>query len=236
MQALILAGGLGTRLRPITDTIPKPMVTVLGRPFLYHQLELLRGSGITDIVLSVGYLGEKIRDYFGDGSSMGVRIRYSFEDKPMGTGGGLRAAGGLLEKEFFVVYGDSYLPVDYGEIELYFRASGKTGLIVAYDNSEDTTVPCNVSMDSNRLVTKYRKNSSGGDCTLVEAGVLAFRKKVIAMLPDGPASMEEALFPALIERGELACFVTHQRFFDIGSPGRLMRFQGYLNDHIKDAL
>ncbi|HLC18660.1 MAG TPA: nucleotidyltransferase family protein [Thermodesulfobacteriota bacterium] len=238
MQAFILAGGLGTRLRPITYTIPKPMVTVLGRPFLSYQLDLLRYCGVTDVVLSVGYLGEKIREYFGDGSSMEVSIRYSFEQSPKGTGGALKAAEKLLEDEFFVIYADSYLPVDLRVVEGFFRATGRAGLLVACDNSEDTLVLPNVSVDKDRFVTAYEKDSNRAALTLVEAGVLAFRKKVLDLLPEGPwpLSLEKVLFPKLIESRELVCFETDQRFYDIGSPERLRRFQEYLNDHIKNAL
>src|SRR3990172_6891177 len=123
MQAFILAGGLGPGVGPITYSIKKPMVTVLGRPFLSYQLDLLRYCGVTDVVLSVGYLGEKIREYFGDGSSMEVSIRYSFEQSPKSTGGALKAAGKLPQKQIFLIYADSYLPVDLRVVEGFFRAT-----------------------------------------------------------------------------------------------------------------
>jgi NDP-sugar pyrophosphorylase family protein len=227
MQALILAGGLGTRLRPITDQIPKPMVPVRGKPFLARQMEFLRDNGIADIVLSVGYLGDQIRNYFGDGAAMDLRIAYSFEEKPMGTGGGLKLAAHLLKEEFFVLYGDSYLPIDYKEVEDAFKSFGKAGLLVAYDNKlGDTTVPCNVSIDDDMLVTEYRKGGDGKDLYLVEAGVLAFNRSVLDLIPDKkPVSLEQEIFPGLIARKELACFTTRQRFYDIGLPDRLRKLE-----------
>lgn len=226
MQALILAGGLGIRLRSITSTMPKPMVPILGKPFLEYQLELLKNSGITDVVLSVGYLGHKIADYFGDGSRIGLRITYSLEQAPMGTGGGVKLASHLLSGEFFVVYGDSYLPVDFRKVKNCFMASGRIALVVAYDNSSgDANVPCNISVNGNSLVTGYEKDSTNSNLTLVEAGVLVFKKRLLDLIPEGrPVSLENEVFPVLIARKELVCFVTSQRFYDIGLPDRLREF------------
>ncbi|MBE9529218.1 MAG: nucleotidyltransferase family protein [Proteobacteria bacterium] len=227
MQALILAGGLGTRLGAITKQIPKPMVPINGRPFLEIQMEYLRENGITDIVLSVGYLGDQIEEYFGDGSGMGLKIEYSFEDVPVGTGGGVKLAADKLHEEFFLLYGDSYLPIDYREVEEAFKASGKTGLLVAYDNRlGDTTVPCNLSVDSDMLVTEYRKDAKSEELHLVEAGVLAFKKSVLDLIPNtGPTSLEEEVFARLIADKEMACFTTRQRFYDIGLPERLEKLE-----------
>lgn len=238
MQALILAGGVGTRLRPLTNIIPKPMVPILGKPFLEYQIELLKSYGITDVILSIGYLGEQIREHFGNGSKMGLHITYSFEKKLMGTGGGIRLASNLLNNEFFVIYGDSYLPIDYREVEDFFKASDKIGLLVAYDNKlEDASVPCNISIDKNFFVVKYAKNSNDKDLCLVEAGVLAFKKTVLDFIPNGKSvSLENEIFSILTDQKELISFVTPQRFYDIGSPDRLQKFEEYLNDHIKNTL
>jgi NDP-sugar pyrophosphorylase family protein len=120
MQAVILAGGLGTRLRPLTAKRPKAMVSIAGRPFLEYQIGLLRDAGIDDIVLCVGYLAEQIIDYFGDGSSFGVRLRYSVErERLLGTAGAVKQAEPLLTDIFFLTYGDSYLRLDYRAVWNY---------------------------------------------------------------------------------------------------------------------
>src|SRR6185436_9478322 len=106
----------GTRLRPITQTVPKPMVPVAGVPYLEHQLRELARQGVRDIVLLTGYLGEQIEEYFGDGAGLGLALRYSREEHPMGTGGALRLAAGLLDRSFLIIYGDSYLPIDYPDV------------------------------------------------------------------------------------------------------------------------
>ena len=139
MQAVILAGGMGTRLRPVTEQIPKVMVPVNGKPFLLHLLELLRNQGIDDVVLCIGYLGEQVRDFFGNGESLGIRIQYSQEEERLlGTGGALKQAQSLLDDCFFVINGDVYLPVDYTELERASLQRGKKAFMVVYDNREHT--------------------------------------------------------------------------------------------------
>jgi len=131
----ILAGGLATRLRPITEKIPKSLVPVAGKPFLAHQLDLLQSRGLRRAVLCVGHLGEMIQRGFGDGKAFGLRLDYSFDGpEPLGTGGAIKRALPLLGDEFFVLYGDSYLPVEYRPIAEFFRHSGKLGCMTVYRN------------------------------------------------------------------------------------------------------
>src|SRR3989338_1997571 len=121
MQTVILAGGRGTRLSPITNMIPKPMVTVKDKPFLEYLLLMLKRNSLEKILLCVGYLGEKIEVYFGDGRRLGMEIKYSYEKEPLGTAGGLKLAENLLEEEFLVLYGDSYLDIDYSAFIYFFQ-------------------------------------------------------------------------------------------------------------------
>jgi NDP-sugar pyrophosphorylase family protein len=222
MQAVILAGGLGTRLGPLTRTVPKPMVPVAGRPYLEHQLRELARQDVTDVVLLTGYLGEQIEDFFGDGRPLGLRLRYRRETTPQGTGGALRDAADLLADSFLLIYGDSYLPIDYAAVLRRLDESGAAGVAVVYDNREDTTVRNNVAVGRDGAVTRYAKGAPDPDLRYVEAGVLAFRREVLGRLPpSGPASLEADLYPGLVARGELVAFVTGQRFYDIGTPERL---------------
>ncbi|HLJ45213.1 MAG TPA: nucleotidyltransferase family protein [Bryobacteraceae bacterium] len=219
MQAVILAGGLGTRLRPVTEAIPKPMVPVAGAPYLEHQLRLLARQEIRDVVLLTGYLGEQIEEYFGDGSALGLRIAYSREPAPLGTGGALREARSLLEDGFLVIYGDSYLPIKY---RLVMESLTSEGVVVVYDNRlGDTSVKNNIDLDDSGYVTRYEKDSPDR-LSYVEAGVLAFRRSVVELIPTaGAVSLEKEVFPKLIATHELAGFVTTERFYDIGTPDRL---------------
>jgi NDP-sugar pyrophosphorylase family protein len=221
MQAVILAGGLGTRLLPLTEVIPKPMMQVAGAPYLRHQLQLLAEQEIRDILLLTGYLGEQIESYFGDGGSLNLRIAYSREQSPLGTGGALRQARELLHDSFLLIYGDSYLPIRYGDAMARLTSSVAEGVVVVYDNClADTSVKSNIELDHDGYVSRYAKDSPDR-LSFVEAGVLAFRRSIIDWLPEGIVSLEKEIFPKLIAAKKLAGLVTTQRFYDIGTPDRL---------------
>lgn len=230
-QVVILAGGLGTRLRPVTTQIPKPMVPVAGAPYLEHQLRLLAQQGLRDVVLLTGYLGEQIEEHFGDGSRLGLQLRYSRESSPLGTGGALREARSLLASEFLVIYGDSYLPIEYVRVIERLGASSAAGVLVLYhDPAEETDVPGNVAVDAQGVVTRYDKSGArDAELRYVEAGVLALRKSVLDLMPaQGVVSLEQQTFPQLIERRALVGMPTTQRFYDIGTPERLRAIEGLL--------
>ena len=228
MQAVILAGGLGTRLWPLTEAIPKPMVQVAGAPYLEHQLRLLAEQEIRDVLLLTGYLGERIEEYFGDGARLGLRLSYSREPSPLGTGGALREAKNRLQDAFLLIYGDSYLPIRYAEALERLIATGAQGLVVVYDNRlEDTSVTSNIELDDRGYVSRYEKDSPDR-LSYVEAGVLALRRSVVDLMPPrGMVSLEKEVFPKLIGKG-LAAFVTRRRFYDIGTPERLAAIEELL--------
>lgn len=228
MQTVILAGGLGTRLWPLTKETPKPMVPVRGVPYLEHQLRRLAQQGITNIVMLTGYLGDQIEDYFGEGHRLGLNIQYSRELQPIGTGGALRDARRLLDDIFLIIYGDSYLPIDYVLAAQQLKDSHATGLVVVYrDETGETSVRPNIALDANGLVTKYDKQAVGDPALqYIEAGVLAFRRSVLDLMPEeGVVSLEQQIFPQLIVRKQLLGFPTSQRFYDIGTPERLREIE-----------
>ena len=230
MQVVILAGGLGTRLRPLTEVVPKPMVPVNGRPFLEYIIAHLAAQRLRRILLLVGYLGERVRDHFGDGSGFGVTIEYVWEKTPMGTGGALRAALPQLEENFLLLYGDSFLPINYPVVASHFRRSQLAGLMVVYDNrTADTGVQNNTAIGPTGLVTCYRKGVDDPELQYVEAGVLCLSRKVVRGIPDQKVvSLEQEIFPALINHRRMGSAVTTQRFFDIGTPARLDEFSNSL--------
>jgi NDP-sugar pyrophosphorylase family protein len=230
-QVVILAGGLGTRLRPVTTQIPKPMVPVAGVPYLEHQLRLLAEQGLADVVLLTGYLGEQIEECFGDGSRLGLQLRYSREPTPLGTGGALREARSLLASEFLVIYGDSYLPIEYSAVVDRLRATNGSGVVVLYhDPSGETDVPGNVAIDGNDYVVRYDKSGTKDpELRYIEAGVLALRKSVLDLMPaTGVVSLEQEIFPQLIAQRGLVGLPTTQRFYDIGTPDRLRAIEALL--------
>lgn len=238
MQAVILAGGLGTRLGAITAQVPKPMVPVAGVPYLEHQFRMLARQSIRDVVVLTGYLGHILEDYFGDGRRVGLSIQYSRETTPLGTGGALRLAAHLLDEEFLVFYGDSYLPIDYQDVARSLATSGSTGLVVVYDNRmADTSVRNNIAVDREGFVVRYDKEAvNDARLEFVEAGILAFRRSVIGLIPEGIVSLEKDVYSNLIASRQLRAYQTPERFYDIGTPDRLRAFEEYLShDHYPDA-
>ena len=200
--------------------------------FLEYRLQYLKSYNITDILLCVGYLGEKIQSHFGDGQSRDMSITYSFEEKPLGTGGALKNAGKHLDDCFYLIYGDSFLPINYSSIERHFFEVDTTVLMVLYDNSEDTSVPNNVSLDKRGMVTRYEKDRRSSFLQYVDAGVLALKREILENIsPEKEVSLEQEIFPNYIARQECAGFVTRERFYDIGTPERLQRFETYLKEH-----
>lgn len=227
MQIVILAGGLGTRMRPLTEQVPKAMIDVCGKPFLEHQIGLLKKNGVYDIVLCVGYLSKQIEAYFGDGSKFGVRIKYSKEkERLLGTGGALKHAEDLLEDEFFVMYGDSYLPIDFEEVRRHFKDAGRLGLMVVYKNM-DRYDKSNVAIE-NGMVVAYDKDRKDKRMVYIDYGLSLLSKKVLSGLPQGEPFPLERVCKKLILQRQMCAFETAQRFYEIGSPEGLADLEGYL--------
>ncbi len=223
----VLAGGLATRLRPITEKIPKSLVPVAGRPFLAHQLELLHARGIRRAVLCIGYLGEMIQRDFGDGSAFGVRLDYSFDGpKLLGTGGALKRALPLLGDEFFVLYGDSYLPVEYRPIAEFFRRSGKLGCMTVYHN-EGRYDTSNVVFRDGEIAV-YDKKNRPPDMRYIDYGLSLFRAPVFeAYSGDQPFDLAEVM-GKLVREKQLAGYEIRERFYEIGSPAGLAELETLL--------
>ena len=220
---VILAGGLGTRLRPLTSEVPKALIPIGGKPFLHHQIDLLKRRGIRDIVLCVGHLGDRVKDYFGDGRWLGVRIKYSEEESQLlGTAGAIKNAEPLLRDDFFLMYGDSYLMIDYREVMRYFRRFDRLGLMVVWRNV-DRFERSNVMVEGN-LVTAYNKDQKSPDMVYINYGLSVLRKEALAFIPAGRPFSQEDFYQILIDQGELLAFEVEQRFYEIGSPKGLEEF------------
>ena len=217
MPAVILAGGLATRLRPLTERIPKALIEVAGHPFLWHQLQLLKRNGIRRVVLLVGHLGESIRQRFQDGAELGISIDYSFDGPALlGTAGAIRQALPLLPERFFVLYGDSYLPCNYAAVEAAFRQSGSPGLMTVYRN-EGLYDTSNVEYDGGRIL-RYDKRNRTPAMHHIDYGLGAFHRSVFEAIPPGQARDLATVYQDLLQAGSLAAFEVHQRFYEIGSP------------------
>lgn len=212
----ILAGGLATRLRPITEKIPKLLVEVAGAPFFSHQIRLLKAAGLTHIVLCVGYLGEKIVEQYGDGSNWGVKIDYAFDGpKLLGTGGALIAALPKLGDAFYVLYGDSYLPIDYRAVGNFFINSGQLGLMTVYENQGryDTS---NVWFEDGKIKV-YDKKVRLPQMHHIDYGLGVFRAAAFdGFARDTVVDLAEVQ-KSLVARHQLAGYEMKQRFYEIGS-------------------
>jgi NDP-sugar pyrophosphorylase family protein len=223
----LLAGGLATRLRPITEKIPKLLVEVAGEPFFSHQLRLLKKNGLTKIVLCVGYLGEQIVAQYGDGAKWGVEIQYSFDgEKLLGTGGALIRALPKLGDAFYVLYGDSYLPVDYQAVGRSFLDSGQLGLMTVFENHEAYDAS-NVWFEDGRIKL-YSKTEKPPQMKHIDYGLGVFRAAAFAGCPRDTVVDLAAVQTDLCRRGELAGYEMPERFYEIGSPAGLKELDGLL--------
>lgn len=219
MQVVILAGGLGTRLRRVASDTPKALVPVAGKPFIEHQFALLRQNGLTDVLLCIGYRGERIEQHLGDGSRFGMRAQYSREDpgRLLGTGGALVQALGQLEETFFVMYGDSYLPIDYRQMIRWFEAHSWPAVMSVYHNREQWD-KSNTRIEGDR-VTFYRKTAAHGEADYIDYGLSIFRRSVVTRYAGSPMPLDLAVIQSeLVQRGELGAYVVTKRFYEIGKP------------------
>ena len=224
----VLAGGLATRLKPITDEIPKSMIKIYGCPFLQYQLDFLERGGVEEIILCVGYLGEQIERYFGDGSNFGVNLKYSYEkERLLGTAGALKNAERLLKDEFFVMYGDSFIFLDFASALSYFNSYNKLGLMTVNKN-HDSYERSNVVIEGN-MVTLYSKRDRTAGMVYIDYGTSILRKKALECVPQGQLYTLEAVLSRLIYHRELLAYEVNERFYQIGTPKGLKEFERYIS-------
>lgn len=232
LPVAILAGGLATRLRPITEKIPKALVEVAGRPFIAWQLELLAGYGVREVVLCIGYLGEMLEAEVGDGAAYGLRVRYQYDGPVLrGTGGAIKQALPLLGPAFQVLYGDSYLPIDYAEVGRIFLASGQPGLMTVFRN-EGQWDTSNVEFDAaTGRIVNYDKRVKTPAMAYIDYGLSAFRAEAFDRYggADGAQPFDLATVQHdLATRGDLAGYEAPRRFYEIGSHEGLDELRGLL--------
>jgi len=228
MQAVVLAGGLATRMRPHTQTLPKSLLPVAGRAFIDWQLERLAQCELRDVVLCIGHLGRMIREHVGDGARFGMRVRY-VEDGPklLGTAGALRQALSELEAEFLVTYGDSYLPFDYGAPLRDLRAHAEAGGTLAVFHNQGRWDRSNVRV-SGSLVAAYEKTATDPSFDHIDYGALALRRELVAALPSDEPMELSSLQTQLAASGELRALIATERFYEIGSELGLRELEQYL--------
>jgi N-acetyl-alpha-D-muramate 1-phosphate uridylyltransferase len=227
LPVAILAGGLATRLRPVTEKVPKAVLPIAGRPFIHWQLGLLAQQGVTEVVLCAGHLGQQIQAAVGDGSSFGMTVRYSFDgDTLLGTGGALKRALPMLGAAFFVLYGDSYLRCSFAAAQRAYEASAARALMTVFCN-EDRWEKSNVLLRNGRVI-EYDKHSPRPGMRHIDYGLGILSVRALQRSPASAAFDLADLYHELALRGELAALTVSERFYEIGSIGGIEATEHYL--------
>jgi NDP-sugar pyrophosphorylase family protein len=223
----LLAGGLATRMRPLTETIPKSLLEVAGRPFLDHQLALFARQGVTHMVICAGYLGEQMQAFTDNGAKWNLNIEWSFDgDQLLGTGGALIRALPLLGEEFLVCYGDSYLDEPFGPIVETFEASGQPALMTVFRNEGRYDVS-NIEFADGRL-KRYDKVNPTPAMQHIDYGLQVLKREALAGWPEGRKFDLSAVYSSLVEQGRMAGYETARRFYEIGSHQGLAGLDAFL--------
>src|SRR3954453_23793601 len=224
MQAVILVGGEGTRLRPLTTTIPKPVVPLVDRPFIVYMLEWLKDHGVEDVVLAMGYLPTAVRNVLGDGSAWGVRLRYVEQPDPRGTAGALKFCESLLDERFLMLNGDVLTDIDLTAQIAQHESTGAVGtlaLVPVEDPSAYGLVRTNDDGSVSEFVEKPTADSI--DTNLISAGAYVLERSVLDLIPpDSKVSIEREVWPRLVGEG-LFAFAREAYWMDIGTPERYLQ-------------
>jgi len=232
LPVAILAGGLATRLRPLTEKVPKALIPVAGRPFLDYQLTSLREQNLRDVVVCAGFLGERIQEEFGDGQRHEIRIRYSFDGPTLlGTGGAIRHALPLLGDAFFVLYGDSFLQIDYAAVADAFFRSGRSALMTVFENRNHWD-NSNVEFTEPEIKAYDKKNRTP-NMTYIDYGLTVYRSTVFeAYSAAAPLDLSDVL-KDLATRKDLAGYEARTRFYEIGSLSGIDEFTQALTNELR---
>jgi len=226
MKAVILAGGMGTRLGGITKTIPKPMVGIDGKPLLERMILHLKRHGFTDIVICTYHLADRIRAHFGDGAAFGVRIEYSQESEPLGTGGALKNAAPLLDGPFLLLLGDLVVGMDLERLVAFHREKKALGTLTVHRSSHphDSDI---IEVAPDGSITRFlgKPKPSQRFTNIANAGVYCFEHSILNYFPDGKSMLDKEVLPSVLERGgRLFAYMTDEEVSDIGTAERLSRY------------
>jgi NDP-sugar pyrophosphorylase family protein len=214
MQAIIMAGGSGSRLRPLTNDIPKPMVPIIDRPVLELIIRHLKKHNITDIAMTLGYKADIIKSAYGDGSKFGVNIRYYVEDKPLGTAGGVKNASDFIKGEFIVISGDAVTDIDIKEMYEFHKDKGAL-ITLACKELEDVTGMGVLKVDEDGKVIEFMEKPEHTEEKLVNTGIYIMEKRALELIPDGFYDFGRNLLPSL--QSGLYAYETHNFWSDIGT-------------------
>jgi len=227
---VILAGGLATRLRPISEEIPKTLVDIAGEPFITHQLRLLHARGIKQVIISAWYLGEMIEEYLGDGREFGMQVQYVFDgEKALGTAGAVRKALNLLDGPFFVLNGDTYFPCDYAAVQAFYASHSHAGLMTVNFNQMDWH-ESNVELKDGKII-RHQKQNQDPLMKHVDAGLALFDPQVFMHIPEGQNADMMDVFQKLLAEDNLIGYEEKQRFYEMGSFSGLKELDTLLSEN-----
>ena len=221
---MILAGGEGTRLRPLTSNVPKPIVRLVDRPFISFMLEWLRGHGVEEVILSCGFMAERVRSVLGDGSGLGIRLRYVEEPEPRGTAGAVKLAEPMLDERFLMLNGDVLTDIDLGAQLAQHEATGARGTLALVSVADPSAYGL-VVLDERRAVTDFVEKPSSGrlPSNLISAGAYVLEREILELVaPDRKVSIEGEIWPLLVGEG-LYGFPSESYWMDIGTPARYLQ-------------
>lgn len=235
LQVVILAGGLGTRLRPITETVPKPMVPVAGQPFLFWQLKDLKAQGYHRVLLLVAYLGEIVEKHFGNGNELGLDIQYAYETEPLGTGGALKNGIAKLEENFILLNGDSFLRASLDQMVDIYRTHKLGAVVSVYDNHNPVPVIPNIRTQNSRVIAYEKDAGVARGFEQIDSGIYVLSRKLVQDAPAGKFTLAD-LWPKLIAEGKLGAVNVAERFYDIGTVERLKEFEEKVRDYFPNSL
>ncbi|MFA5450052.1 MAG: nucleotidyltransferase family protein [Clostridia bacterium] len=214
MKAIIMAGGKGSRLQPLTNDIPKPLVKIIDKPVMEHIIELLKKHGITDIGVTLGYKSEAITDWFGGGERYGVNLTYFVEKEPLGTAGSVKAAENFLSDEFLVISGDAYTDIDLTKAIAFHKAKQSKFTLIATPHKSPVGLGV-LETDHDGRVTAFIEKPPTIRPSLINCGIYIINREVLKMIPQGFYDFGRQLIPALV--GRLYAYVTYDYWSDIGT-------------------
>jgi len=227
LPVVILAGGLATRLRPLSLTMPKSLIEIDGKPFIYHQLEYLEKQGVTSVIMCIGHMGDKVKKAVGSGTRWNIKVTYSSDHPyPLGTGGAVRFALPKLEDDFFILYGDSYLPINFSEVERKYKESKKKGLMTLLRNNNRWD-KSNVKFEHGNIVA-YSKSTTSDEMKYIDYGLNILNCSVLESYPGDKPFDLSLVYSNLAESGTLMGYEVFHRFYEVGSFDGIKDTQNYL--------
>ena len=229
LPVVILAGGLAVRLYPVTRTIPKALIPVNGRPFIDHQLMILKEKEVNQVILCVGNLGSLIEKFVGDGSRWGMRVQYSYDgDVLLGTGGAIKKAAGILPDSFMILYGDSYLDIDFKPVVMKFCAQKLPILMTVYRNRNKLDTSNILIKDG--MILKYDKKDRDPAMEYIDYGLILIRKDIFDKYPSNEPFDLALVLSQSVDAGLVASYEVEQRFYEIGSVQGIKETENYIRN------